>query len=155
MGTDITLTVETRNIHNGEWYNATLLMDSPNDAKYADARPSEREKLYSFYPQARNYDLFALLDGCRGGRHGLEPLFPARGLPIDIDRDNFHAVRGQEFTWASYLELDGIKWPTYSYGGVEFDLSKCGFALWVKGDLTVLAEEYGPENVRVLMEFDS
>ena len=76
-------------------------------------------RIYGFDIEARQYGVFAKLAGVRDG-WGLNPLFPGRGLPDDLDYsigEDFYA--DHSYTWATLRELIEADWGYIKYSDYE------------------------------------
>ena len=156
MGTDISGWVETRT-PGSEWWDATIRID------------------HIVY---RQYGMFASLFGVRNGAPGDEQfraIAPGRGVPPGASEDfssDFGGFGVRE-TWVLWSELAAIDWeeegeeyideepPHIVYGEPgpgrrrerRGDYLNGGWATLLKL-MAVLAEQFGPDNVRLSVWFD-
>jgi hypothetical protein len=121
--------------------------------------------------------MFGSLFGWRNGDHGFRPVAAGRGSPAHIsteyfvERDNYGGQVGE--TWALWSELAAIEWKEegeayiddvgvikgYEPGSDRHlerrrDYLKGGWALLFEM-MELLGRDYGPDNVRLTVWFDS
>ncbi len=129
-----------------------------NSHPYIEVKKDDKWEYFKECEESRNYLLYSFLAGVRNG-NGVTPVVAPRGLPENASKEvkealyDYDPLAFHSFTWLTPEEFYEAIEKTKSFKYEEFGIS----TEWknIKNTLISLQEEFGKENVRLVLGFDS